>query len=80
MQSSFPSAYRCGGSSGWVRICRILTVLIPVELSRRNASTSTNGPIIAFGGCRPVAGRAPSSAQCKVQCASQHMIDVIDTG
>ena len=55
-----PSAYRCGGSSGWARTCRILTALIPVELSRRNASTSTNPSIIAGGRGRPVATRVPS--------------------
>jgi hypothetical protein len=38
-----PSAYRCGGSSGWERVCRTVSLLIPVELSRQTAETSTNG-------------------------------------
>lgn len=33
---------RCGGSSGQGRAVQALAILIPVELSRRNASTSTN--------------------------------------
>jgi hypothetical protein len=38
-----PSAYRCGGSSGWAMAGEAGTLLIPVELSRLDASTSTNG-------------------------------------
>jgi hypothetical protein len=41
-QKGAPSAYRCGGSSGWDRVCQTFTFLIPVELSWQRAGTSTN--------------------------------------
>jgi hypothetical protein len=70
-----PSAYRCGGSSGWDKVCRTLTLLIPVELSRQRAKTSTNA-LTVHPTQRTEGGRHPTWGLAGGPSGSGHWINV----